>query len=166
MKILKPITNGEFTKYPDNCGLLEKDTYIFLAGPCPRKDYTDDWRYEAFAILEKLGYTGTVITPTNDQYMIYAEKDPEALRKQTEWETIGLNKADAIVFWVARSEKHPAFTTNIEFGEWFKKEHAYVGWPPEAIKNNYMQIRCDMIGKKVYDNLEDMLTQVVNDLRK
>ena len=42
---------------------------IFLAGPCPRHDYSDDWRYEAFDILERLGFDGTAITPTNDMYV-------------------------------------------------------------------------------------------------
>lgn len=41
---------------------------IFLAGPCPRKDYSNDWRNEAFRILEELGFDGNVITPTNDRF--------------------------------------------------------------------------------------------------
>lgn len=27
---------------------------IFLAGPCPRVDYSQDWRFEAFEILKEL----------------------------------------------------------------------------------------------------------------
>ena len=30
---------------------------IFLAGPCPRHNYEDDWRFEAFDILDELGFT-------------------------------------------------------------------------------------------------------------
>ena len=51
MKILKPYDND-----PSKFTSLNEDymkNAIFLAGPCPRKDYSDDWRFEAFDILEK-----------------------------------------------------------------------------------------------------------------
>ena len=64
MKVIRPVDeNGKFTFSE----LYGKNT-IFLAGPCPRKDYSDDWRFEAFEILEKLGFEGNVITPTNKNY--------------------------------------------------------------------------------------------------
>ena len=48
-KIIEPIEDGSssLTK------LSNLRNSIFLAGPCPRKDYSDDWRFEAFEILEK-----------------------------------------------------------------------------------------------------------------
>lgn len=110
---------------------------IFLAGPCPRKDYSNDWRNKAFEILEKLGFDGNVITPTNDRFPELREKfGKEALRIQTEWETIAMKKASAIVFWVDRHIEagFPAFTTNIEFGDWYNKPGVYCGFPDDAVK--------------------------------
>ena len=65
MKILEPIKNGKFTS-TDNLR-----NSIFLAGPCPRTDFKDDWRFEAFEILKELGFNGTVITPSNQNYQTY-----------------------------------------------------------------------------------------------
>lgn len=61
--IIKPVENDKFTS------VRNLRNSIFLAGPCPRDDYSDDWRYEAFDILNELGFNGTVITPTNDKFM-------------------------------------------------------------------------------------------------
>ena len=44
-----------------------------------------------------------------------------------------------LYFWIERSEKHPAYTTNIEFGEWVNKNGVYCGWSNKAIKNDYLK---------------------------
>ena len=33
---------------------------IFLAGPCPRENYGEDWRFEAATILRRLGFKGNI----------------------------------------------------------------------------------------------------------
>ena len=140
---------------------------IFLAGPCPRKDYTNDWRNKAFEILEKLGFDGNVITPTNDRWPELREKyGKEALRIQTEWETIAMKKASAIVFWVDRHIEagFPAFTTNIEFGDWYNKPGVYCGFPDDAEKNDYLKLRLEQEKIEYWTDLEQMLTSVVNKL--
>ena len=78
-KTIEPIEDGSssLTK------LSNLRNSIFLAGPCPRRDYSDDWRFEAFEILEKLGFEGNVITPTNKNY------------RKMEVE-LGLDKMDAL----------------------------------------------------------------------
>ena len=43
-----------------------------------------------------------------------------ALTSQTMWESAAMHLASAIVMWIPRSKEHPARTTNIEFGEWYK----------------------------------------------
>ena len=74
---------------------------IFLAGPCPRENYEDDWRKEAIEILEKLGFTGKIINPTNPLFAELREKyKDKALAVQTKWEYIAMKKASAIVFWL------------------------------------------------------------------
>lgn len=156
MNIINPENKFHtFTKL-DDC-----KNSIFLAGPCPRDDYEDDWRNEAIEILNKLKFKGTVLNPTNKYY---DATDKEHLLKQTVWENEALHKASAIVFWIERSEEHPAFTTNIEFGEWVNKNGTYFGWTNKAIKNDYLNIKLNMCNKKRYTTLENMLTAVVQDL--
>lgn len=163
MKIIRPIKDGKFTE------LNNLTNAIFLAGPCPREkdDFKNDWRNNAFDILKKLKFDGIVITPSNPDYQEYRKHDHDALKVQTNWEFEAMKKASSIVFWIDRSEKHPAMTTNIEFGDWYDKEGVYVGWPDSAIKNDYIEIRLKMRNeKKVYKDLEEMLRQVVEDLNR
>lgn len=162
MNIIKPITDGEFTE------LNNVANSIFLAGPCPRKNYNEeDWRQEAFEILERLGFKGNVITPTNDQFQKYLEKDANCLEKQTWWEYEAMKKASAIVFWIARDIKggHPAFTTNYEFGDWYDKESVFIGAPVDAEKNEYPQIRCKLKNVPWYNTLEEVLAAAVKKLQ-
>lgn len=139
---------------------------IFLAGPCPRSNYHEDWRYEAFEILDELGFTGTVITPTNDQFMEMRKKyGNDMLRLQTEWERTMMHMCSALVFWVPRCEKWPAFTTNIEFGEWYKKHGVYFGFPEGAIRMEYLTLKFKEQKRSYYNDLRTLLTDVVNDLQ-
>ena len=162
MKILKPYEND-----PVKFSSLAEDymkNAIFLAGPCPRKNYDDDWRFDAFDILEKLNFDGTVITPTNDHYVEMKDVNDNMLMKQTQWEFEAMHKATAIVFWIPRSEEHPAFTTNLELGQWWGKPGVYVGFPDDSWKNEYIDCRLEMMKQKRYKSLEEMLKAVVTDL--
>lgn len=137
---------------------------IFLAGPCPREDYTNDWRNDAYKILKSLGFKGNVISPTNSRFQELRDMyGDSALRHQTLWEYEAMKKASAIVFWVDRhiDQGFPAFTTNVEFGDWYDKEGVYVGFPVGADKNEYLMTRMDMAKKKYFTDLRDMLAAVV-----
>ena len=138
---------------------------IFLAGPCPRNNYEEDWRYGVFDMLEELGFTGTVITPTNDKYSEMERHEAEAHWAQTEWERTMMHMCSALVFWVPRSEKWPAFTTNIEFGEWYKKKGVYFGFPDDAIRMTYLTQKFKEQKKSWYNDLRTMLADVVRDLQ-
>ena len=63
---------------------------IFLAGPCPRSNFNEDWRLDAFDILDEIGFTGTVLTPTNPNFKAMASKfnmsTDESRQKQVAWE--------------------------------------------------------------------------------
>ena len=143
---------------------------IFLAGPCPRSDFSDDWRFEAFSILEQLGFDGTVITPTNSHFKQLTTEfgftQELAREKQVAWERAAMHVASAIVFWVPRDVAHPARTTNDEFGEWYKKSHVFVGWPDGAEHNEYMACKLKEQGKHHYNSLEGVLREAVMMLRK
>ena len=132
---------------------------VFLAGPTPRvgKEYNDpcDWREEAIKLFEEKGFDGDIIDPVNRNF------DKDDLRTQVEWESTGLRLASAIIFWIPRSEEHPALTTNIEFGEWLDNPTTFVGFPKEAIKNDYLKCRCDAIAKPVFNTLEELVDAVI-----
>lgn len=107
---------------------------IFLAGPTPRDPKTPSWRPEALEILEGLGYEGVVFVP-----------EPEngewrgSYTDQTEWEKMGLEMADKIVFWVPRDLRTmPALTTNIEYGRYVDTGKAVLGYPDGAEKMRYL----------------------------
>lgn len=136
---------------------------IFLAGPCPREDYEDDWRNEAIDILSKMRFDGVVLNPTNKYYDM---EDPDHLLKQTRWEEEAMKKASAIVFWIERSEEHPAYTTNIEFGMWLGQPGIFVGWSDKAIKNNYIEIKLSDYELPRYKTLKSILEAVVKDLNR
>ena len=141
---------------------------IFLAGPCPREDFSDDWRFEAFDILEKLGFSGKVLTPTNENYQRmlsdFGMDKGRALASQTMWESAAMHLASAIVMWIPRSEAHPARTTNIEFGEWYKQPRVFVGWPDGAEHNEYIEVKLKSRGKRRYSTLESLLAAAVDAL--
>src|SRR5574344_929634 len=155
MKILQSVDK-------DNLGVLTSldnvKNAIFLAGPCPRKDFKDDWRQEAIDILKKYCFDGIVLNPTNPHF------DTVDLTKQTEWEYEAMKKASAIIFWIPRTKEHPAFTTNLELGQWWGKKGVFVGYPKDSIKNEYIGVRMNMMKQKVYDNLDDICYAAVEDL--
>lgn len=159
MRILKPIVDSVVTNVTANL-----NNSIFLAGPCPRDDYSKDWRFDAFEYLEKIGFTGTVITPTNPEYRS-ASFSGDKLLRQTTWEYETMKRCSALVFWVPRSEERPARTTNIEFGDWYDKEGVYCGFPPEGIHNEYLIKRLEMKNIKYWTNLYELLDHVVDQLQ-
>jgi nucleoside 2-deoxyribosyltransferase len=141
------------------------DRVIFLAGPCPRKNYEEDWRNEAVEYLEKAGFDGIIFNPTNPYY---DASDPLYLEKQTEWEQKAIHMSDRVVFWIPRTEEHPALTTNIELGEFLVKEKIdkiLIGMPDYAIKNNYIKIRLKMLNKYYDTDLKTLMYRVVEALK-
>lgn len=160
MRIVEPcVGDGE-----EFSPLTDMRNSIFLAGPCPRKDFSDDWRFKAFEILEKIGFDGTVITPSNKNYKAMEERfsisKEDALWKQTEWERSAMHLASAIVFWIPRDKAHPARTTNVEFGEWYTEPNIFVGWPQDAENNEYLALKMKEQGAVPFHDLEQMLQAV------
>ena len=166
MRILTPFDKSteDFTCF-DGCR-----NAIFLAGPCPREDFEDDWRFDAFSILEELGFDGTVLSPTNKHFKNMIDEFgfavDEVREKQVAWEREAMHIASAIVFWVPRSKKFPALTTNYEFGEWYKKPHVFVGWPEDAEHCDYMRCKLEEQGKQYFKDLRDVLKAAVGALQE
>ena len=166
-KVINP-ADKETRKVGDptfNILLNQPDRIIFLAGPCPRKNYNDDWRNEAIEYLKEAGFDGVIFNPTNPYY---DTSDPFYLEKQTRWEQEAIHMSDKIVFWIPRTEEHPAFTTNIELGEFLTEENIdkiLIGMPDFAIKNDYIKIRLKMLNKHYDTDLKTLMYRTVEELK-
>lgn len=128
----------------ENIDINDKKS-IFLAGPTIRignKNNTIDlqsWRKEAVDILKSEGFNGSVYIPEWD-YNI--KPKGWTYKGQIDWETNGLNSATIILFWIPRNNTSlPGFTTNVEFGEWYKSGKIVVGSPKDSWKNEYLQFK-------------------------
>ena len=162
IEVLRPMVNGVFTE-PIILDLNKPA--IFLAGPCPRVDYNDDWRFEAIKYLEELGWDGFIFNPTNPEY---DTKDPTYLEKQTMWEVEAMRSADKVIFWIPRNKEHPALTTNIELGRFLdvdKIDRIIIGMPDWAEKNNYIKIRLKMLNKPYFNSLQEMMAYVAETVK-
>jgi hypothetical protein len=113
---------------------------IFLAGPTPRSPEVASWRPEAIRKLAEMGFLGEVYVPESADWKSHTSYDA-----QVHWEWEALKQASVIVFWVPREiDTMPAFTTNVEFGDWVKSGKVIFGAPVDAPKMNYLR----MLGKK------------------
>lgn len=141
---------------------------LFLAGPSPRRKGDPDWRSEACRILEDLGYEGHVFIP------LPREGDwPSNYQSQTEWETLFLNIADQVLFWVPRDFTvhkdvnagdsaegallFPGMTTNVEFGLWAGSGKVLLGFPEGAPKTRYLAFHAEREGVETFHTLEALL---------
>lgn len=131
---------------------------IFLAGPTPRKKEIESWRIEALQILKSLNFKGIVYVPERD-----FDDTTFDYNEQINWEIEALSKADAIVLWIPRKlPDMPAFTTNVEFGEWLKSGKIIYGRPTDSEKNRYLDLRYEMqTGIKPFDNLYSLLGETI-----
>ena len=72
-----------------------------------------------------------------------------------------MHAASVILFWIPRSDKNPARTTNVEFGEWYKKEGVYIGWPDDAIHNEYLEIKMAEQNKSRFKTLKELVDAAI-----
>lgn len=137
---------------------------IFLAEPCPRKNYENDWRNEAFKYLEEAGYNGIVFSPTN---ALFNKEAKDELSNQTTWEIEAMEISDKVLFWIPRDKDNPAFTTNIELGTFLSEDRidkAIIGMPDWAEKTEYIKLRLQRLGKSWYTDLREEINAVVKEL--
>lgn len=129
---------------------------IFLAGPSPRDPAQPNWRPEALAALEAMGYDGVVFVPLprNGDWS-------HGYDAQVEWELTHLNMADVALFWVPRSKDLPALTTNVEFGAFYDTGKAILGYPKEATQMRYLDHLAKTESVTVCGTMEDTLRAAV-----
>ena len=140
--------------------LDENINSIFLAGPIPRDKNILSWRVQAIEMLRKLDFDGIIYVP---EYSTGVAR--KSYVDQAMWEREGLDNATCIVFWVPRELKTmPAFTTNVEFGEYVSRRGHRVayGRPEGAPKTKYLDWFFDYKQKREPNNtLEDTLKEAI-----
>lgn len=146
MRVINPNAHKDFDALSDA---------VFLAGPCPRGNGVVDWREEAIDLFRKHGFTGDIINPTNNSF------DDADYLKQLDWEHRGLCLSSVILFWIPRTEENPAFTTNVEFGEWMSNDGVVLGFPIGSMKNRYLGARFQQTGREVHYTLEDAVLATI-----
>jgi hypothetical protein len=135
---------------------------IFLAGPTPRSIDVDSWRPEAIAILETMGFDGTVFIPETADWAPHDHYDD-----QVNWEWEALNQSTVVVFWIPRDlDTMPAFTTNVEFGLFAASRKVVLGYPVESPKNTYLGALAARYDIPMFHSLEETLKQAVEQTRQ
>jgi 8-oxo-dGTP pyrophosphatase MutT (NUDIX family) len=149
---------------------------IFLAGPTPRPN-SHSWKNDALknsswkndvinqnrswrelALKQLQDFDGHVFVPEPRDGKWSGEYDD-----QVEWEEEGLNRADAIIFWVPRNmETLPALTTNIEWGMWYKSGKVFYGRPNNAAHIRYLDYYAQKFKIKINETLDDIIKETVN----
>jgi len=132
---------------------------VFLAGPTPRDKNTPSWRPDMIDLLRSKGYTGDILIPEKrGDYLDYEYET------NTVWEVSNLIRAEMISFWIPRSlPEMPAFTSNIEFGEFMHSGKIVLGYPKDAEKMRYLQVRAQMHGIPVVRTMEELVDHIIAD---
>ena len=130
---------------------------IFLAGPIERRKEgvapkLPRWRDEAKKHLEKQKERWRVFDPEWETKPV-----GWSYEKQVSWEVTALQAAGIILFWIPRKlPELPAFTTNIELGEWLHSGKIVVGAPKDAPHTKYAETRCRWEGVPWRNDLEEL----------
>lgn len=122
----------------------ESTNSIYLAGPTYRVAKggvaPKGWRYSALTMLEEKGFDGVIYIP---EYPDDCQLKDWTYSRQVDWERKAMSISKVILFWIPRNvEILPAFTTNIEFGEWLNSGKIAVGAPPDSPHIRYIKERC------------------------
>lgn len=130
---------------------------VFLAGPTPRDKNTNSWRPDMISALRRLGYDGDILIPEKrGDYLSYEYET------NTKWEVDHLNAAKIILFWIPRQlASMPAFTTNIEFGEFMHSGKVVLSFPKEAEKMQYLAVRAKMHNIPTFHTIDEAAVHVV-----
>lgn len=131
---------------------------IFLAGPCIRSKHYGlfpHWRDIAIEYFEKQGFDGDIFSPEPFCVMGY--------HSQILWEMAHLKAARVILFWIPRELNIlPAFTSNIEYGEWMRSGKVVLGYPENAVKMGYLTFKAEQYDIPVTDTLEKTVDESID----
>lgn len=140
---------------------------IFLAGPTSRTGCdVPSWRPVALKYLEALDYEGRVFIPEcRSGGFADEELTQESYEAQVNWEERHLMAATVRLFWVERTSDWPAFTTNVEFGEFYDGRYGDVvyGRPNGAQKTRYLDVKWRRRhgDRQIHENLLDLCSEAI-----
>lgn len=107
---------------------------IFLAGPTRRTNgYVETITPWRLRFLELYSHRCDFAIPEP-----YHVGDWPEYEEQVAWEIRMMNESDKIFFWIPRNFEYPGFTTNVEFGSWYKNPKTYYGRPENAERCRYL----------------------------
>lgn len=144
---------------------------IFLAGPTTRNSKNGtQWRWSVRKYLNDREDLVLFIPEPTDLSTGTPDSDiipwwPK-FEIQIDWELHHLSLADIILFWIPREfPDHPALTTNVEFGVWYKDPKVHYGRPDTSEKNRYLDYIWKVhTTKPIFNNLEELCKNVLTSL--
>jgi ADP-ribose pyrophosphatase YjhB (NUDIX family) len=125
---------------------------VFLVGPTPRSETGgESWRPAMIDALREAGYDGVVYVPETED-----GKWKHSYLDQIAWEQKYLHQCDCLVAWIPRElQKMPAFTTNVEFGEFVHSGKMVYGRPMQAPKTRYLDVLYEeATGSKPWESIQ------------
>jgi len=138
---------------------LDNSKSVFLAGPThrTRNSTYEYWREQAIDLFKSMAFDGDLYLP---------EPFSRDYKTQIAWEEEHLEKAACILFWVPRElNLLPAFTTNIEFGEWMKSGKVVLGFPETAPGMDYMYSKALKYEVPVNNTLKETVEAAIDLVR-
>jgi hypothetical protein len=130
------------------------------------------WRGAAISEFEKHGFDGRLIVPEFRRPRWDSNLTTDQI---IEWEYENLCTADAIMFWIPRTELLIGLTTNHELGYWSARNQAkcVYGRPDDAVSIAYTDNMwkrewertyrsCSGLPPKIHTTLEDTVYESIN----
>ncbi|CRK56135.1 unknown [Alloactinosynnema sp. L-07] len=134
---------------------------LFLAGPTPRSPEVPSWRPAALAEIERTwDRPGKLVVfipePRGAVWPVYDD--------QRTWELHWGDRADVVLFWIARGPGMPALTTNDEFGRWKDSGRVVLGTPPDAERVRYQREYAREAHVPLSDTLPDTIAAAMKSI--
>lgn len=159
MQVIKP--NTDFFKAMNDSDPNEVYPILFAGGTIDQGN-SIDWQDE---LAKKLApYPGLYLNPRRDQWDSTWKQDPTPgtnFHKQVRWETDAQDVADILVYNFLPDSKSPV--TMLELGRYgsFGDKDIFVVCPKEFWRYGNVKMFCDDGNIPVYENLDNMVSELV-----
>lgn len=140
----------------------DQDILIFLAGSI-EMGKAERWQDRVCAALE--GFDVILLNPRRDDWdssWVQRKSDPQ-FSEQVNWELSALRDSDVIVMYFAPGTESPI--SLLEFGLYAESGKLYVACPVEFWRRGNVEIVCDRYGITLFDSLDDLLANLMPDLK-
>jgi 8-oxo-dGTP pyrophosphatase MutT (NUDIX family)/nucleoside 2-deoxyribosyltransferase len=146
------------TVYYDEPLPREQFIAFFLAGPTPRTKDVASWRPQALEYITEIAKEKNIDVHVFIPEYRNSRSRRISLEDMVEWDKRALNRADMIIFWLPRNlETFPGYTTNIEWGWWFRSGKVVFGAPDYAEKVDYVKIKAREENVSIFDTLYETI---------